>query len=114
MDREDAPRLSNERIVYAVLLGGAPLGLWIVLNFMRPDLIAPMLKHLFGFAISMAELLLVLGGIALYLVAALQRGSGAKIGLGLAGLLLCTLPAVFLILFGPVVFAFLYGNIDGR
>ena len=81
---------------------------------MRPDLIAPMLNHVFGYAITMAELLLVLGGAAMYLAAALQRGNGAKIGLGIAGLLLCTLPAVFLILFGPVVFAFMYGNLDGR
>jgi len=110
---QEAPRLSNERIVFALVLGCAPLGLWIVLNFMRPDLIAPMLNHLFGYAITMAELLLVLGGAAMYLAAALQRGSGAKIGLGVAGLLLCTLPAVFLILFGPIVFAFIYGRASG-
>jgi hypothetical protein len=111
---QEAPRLSNQRIAFALVLGCAPLGLWVVLNFMRPDLIAPMLNHVFGYLITLVELLLVLGGIALYLAAALQRGSGAKIGLGIAGLLLCTLPALFLILFGPIVFAFTYGNLDGR
>jgi hypothetical protein len=103
--------LSNRRIVTAVALGVLPLGLWTMLNFMRPDLMAPMLDHVFGYVITGVELLLVSLGVLVFLVAGLQTGSGTRIGLQIAGFLLCTLPALFLVLFGPVAFAFMYGNV---
>lgn len=102
--------LSNRRIATAIALGVLPLALWVVLNFMRPDLIAPMLDHVFGYVITAVELLLVSLGVLVFLVAGLQTGSGTRIGLQIAGFLLCTLPALFLVLFGPIVFAFMYGN----
>ena len=102
--------LSNRRIATAIALGVLHLALWVVLNFMRPDLIAPMLDHVFGYVITAVELLLVSLGVLVFLVAGLQTGSGTRIGLQIAGFLLCTLRALFLVLFGPIVFAFMYGN----
>jgi hypothetical protein len=103
--------LSHRRLATAIALGVLPLALWVVLNFMRPDLIAPMLDHVFGYVITAVELLLVSLGVLVFLVAGLQTGSGTRIALQIAGFLLCTLPALFLVLFGPIVFAFMYGNV---
>ncbi len=98
----------------ALVLGLLPVALWLVLNFMRPDLLAPMLDHVFGYVATTVELLLVSGSLVAYLAAALQERAGARVGLQLVGVLLFTLPAVFLVLFGPIVFAFMYGGIDAR
>ncbi|MDP1826166.1 MAG: hypothetical protein Q8L48_23065 [Archangium sp.] len=104
--------LSKGRIATAIALGVLPLALWTVLNFMRPDLMAPMLSHVFGYVLSGVELLLTSLGVLVFLVAGLQTGAGTRIGLQIGGFLLCTLPALFLVLFGPIVFAFMYGNVS--
>lgn len=103
--------LDNRRVVTAIALGVLPVGLWTMLNFMRPDLMAPMLDHVFGYVITGVELLLVSLGVLGFLVAGLQTGAGTRIGLQIGGFLLCTVPALFLVLFGPIVFAFMYGNV---
>ncbi len=98
----------------AAVLGGLPIGLFLVLNYLRPDLMAPMLDHVFGRAFVAAVLLLTTGGTGCYLLAALARFQSRtpRVLVGLAGLA-CTLPALALVLFGPIVFAFMFGNAGG-
>jgi hypothetical protein len=101
---------TNFRLFLGIVLGCLPLGLWLALNYVRPDLIAPMLQHVFGYAITAVELLCVLGGLVVYVVAATQRTAGARIGISIAAFFVCTLPAALMMIFGPVVFAFMYGG----
>ncbi len=110
---ETADPAANRRIAVAITLGCIPLVLAVVLNFLRPDLMRPMLGHVYGYGLMGAELMLIVGGMCIFVVAALQRGWGTRVGVALAGLALCTFPAVLLLLFGPIVFAFMFGNIGG-
>ena len=107
-------RLTHRNIAAAIALGCAPLVLAVVLNFMRPDLIAPMLDHIFGYVLVATTTVLVMGGVLVQLVAALQTSTGTRIGLSVAAFLLLTLPALGLVLFGPIVFAFMYGAQSGN
>ena len=99
-------------IVGSLSLGlGLPVLLALVLNYMRPDLIAPMLDHEFGYRLVLVEKFLCLGATALYLVATLAKFKTRtpKVLVVIAGVLFFTLPALLGILFGPIVFAFMYG-----
>jgi FtsH-binding integral membrane protein len=99
-------------VLGALALGmGLPVALALVLNSMRPDLIAPMLDHEFGYRLVLVERLLCVGATALYLVAALVRFKShtPKVLVVVAGVLFFTLPALLGILFGPIVFAFTHG-----
>ena len=90
---------NNRRLIGAIALGVLPIPLWFVLNYRRPDLLQPMLDHVFGYAITMAEFAFVIGGVAVQLVGALQKGGGTRIGIAIAGFLLCTLPALLMVIF---------------
>ena len=99
-------------ILGALFFGhGLPLTVAIVLNFLRPDLMAPMLSHEFGHRLVLVENLLCIGATALYLVAALAKFSSPtpRVLIRLAGCLFFTLPALLSILFGPIVFVLLFG-----
>ena len=112
---DKAERPTKRSVVAAIVFGTLPVWLWFVLNFMRPDLLAPMLDHVFGYIITVAEALLTLLALLAYLVvvAAKRQSRGRRIGLSIAAALLCTVPALLLVLFGPIVFAFMHGNQDG-
>jgi hypothetical protein len=100
----------NFRIGLGVAIGCIPLAVALLLNVLRPDLVKPMLQHIFGYTLGAVTLLCIIGGFVVYIVAAQQKSSGARIGISVAGFFVCTLPAIAMMLFGPVVFAFMYGS----
>lgn len=100
----------NFRIGLGVTIGSVPLVVALALNFLRPDLMSPMLQQVFGYGLSALVMLFIIGGFAVYIAAAQQRSSGARIGISVAGFFVCTLPAILMMVFGPIVFAFLYGG----
>jgi hypothetical protein len=100
-------------VLGALSLGlGLPIVLALVLNLMRPDLVAPMLDHQFGYLLVLAESVLCVGATGLYLVATLVRFQTRtpRVLISIAAALFCTLPALAGILFGPIVFALMYGR----
>jgi hypothetical protein len=67
--RSATPPNKVRPVAGALSLGlGLPLLLALVLNQLRPDLIAPMLDHPFGYWLVFVERVLCLGATALYLV----------------------------------------------
>lgn len=102
-------------------VGGTPLVLALMLNLLRPDLVAPMRRHLFGLLVAMGIVTfsLAAGGIAT--LSSFWVNRAAPVGepgrywrLAVSGLLpflLCTLPAMFVALFGPIVFALVFGDV---
>lgn len=104
-------------LIGAMVLGfGLPWGLGMALNSLRPDLMGPMLQHLFGLLLMLVEVVLCLGATATYLTAATVnfKSRTPRVVLTLAGALIFTLPAMLGVLFGPIVFAFLYGPAPSR
>jgi len=108
-----------------VVLGGAiagPTALALVLAFMRRDLLEPMLDHWFGYLVVGASSLLVgTQAIVLFLFFSLfnrraaqsdTSPTGPSVALSVASGLLCTLPVVFLVLFGPIVFRFVFVGVE--
>jgi len=91
-----------------------PFALFLTLNYLRPDLLQPMLDHAFGYALVFSVMpLTVLGALAQVLVVVVRgENQTARTLIAIAGFLLCTLPALFLVLFGPVVFAFMFGGVE--
>ena len=87
----------------------------LVLNFMRPDLMKPMLDHVYGYLLVLVIAVLTGVGTAvtLFVISAKQEKVGLQLGLSVGAFFLCTLPSVFLVLFGPIVFAFMFGNVGG-
>lgn len=110
----NAPPKPHPAWVVAVALMAAPIPLWFVLNYLRPDLVAAMLDHPSGSLVSIAELALTGLGLLVGLLAifALGEKRGVRIALVVGAWILCTLPALFLVVFGPIVFAFMFGNVD--
>ncbi|HYV49807.1 MAG TPA: hypothetical protein VFA20_33355 [Myxococcaceae bacterium] len=104
---------TGRKVVGAVALGSVlPLALAAVLGALRPDLMMPMLRHVFGYAVTGLVGLLSVAATALYLLASLGFQSRApRIAITLAGFFLCTLPALLAILFGPIIFAFAFGTL---
>lgn len=108
----------NERATSAWFFGalpgfGLPALLAFVLNLMRPDLMQPMLDHVFGYALVAAIALLSTLGTALY---GLGFGGNFKTRTARVILIVCTalfvtLPTIFAMLFGPIVFAFMFGTV---
>lgn len=88
-----------------------PPGLFVTLSFLRPDLIRPLLDHVFGYGFVAATTALTLLGGVLVGVSSLGalESKGLRLTAGLLGFVGCTLPALFLILFGPIVFALRFG-----
>ncbi len=86
-----------------------PLGLMGGLATSRPDLMGALLRGPPGALFMGGVALLAAGGGGAVAVSTtmLKEALGLRVGLGVAGVLLCTLPAVFVVLFGPVAFAFL-------
>jgi hypothetical protein len=97
----------------AALGAGLPIAVFMVLNFLRPDLIAPMLDHVFGRVFVGTEVVLWLIGTTFYGFAfSLEFKSRIpQVILIVCGVVLSTIPAVLGMLFAPVVFAFMYGNV---
>ena len=101
----------------AVFLGGAPLALAFVLNYLRPDLMQAMLDHVFGYHLVTMTSLLCEGGPAILLgsvavTPAPRKVLVTRIAASFA-FTFCFLPAIAAVLFGPVVFAFMFGNVAG-
>lgn len=111
----DGPRLrfSYARLIAPALSVGAPLALMLALNYSRPDLMGPMLDHVYGsLAVGVVSLLALVGAVATAIASLVDGESvAARVTIGLLGTLLCTVPAMVLMLFAPVVFAFMFGNV---
>ena len=117
--------LGRPHFIAAGSLVVLPLGLAVILTFMRPDLVAPMLDHMFGYVVVSALALLVsLGSGAMLLGLSLvdrfvrrerlaTRGV-LTLGVGAISLLLFTFPALLLMTISPIVFAFKFGNVEGE
>jgi hypothetical protein len=106
-----AEKKPDVRWVAPALSFVTPYALFLVLNFLRPDLMQPMLDHVYGFMLVRLTVLFstlgaVLAGLANYAV----KAPWARVLLGLASVFLGTLPALFLVAFGPIVFAFMFGG----
>lgn len=103
------PALKIRPIVAAFALGeGIPAALALVLNFLRPDLMAHLLDSEFGPRMIFGEQLLCAGATGLYLLAGLVpfKTRTPRVLLALAGAPFFTMPALAGIVFGPIVFAF--------
>lgn len=90
-----------------------PLALFVTLVFLRPDLQLSLLRRPFGLLLLVGEFTLSLGGAAGVAVWS-HRGlesPGLRVVLGLAGLFVCTFPAVVLMLLAPIVYAFMFGEV---
>ncbi len=106
-------RLPLYALPFALSTTIAPVTFALVLNYLRPDLMQPMLDHIFGYLIFAVISLLGVGGAGVViLVAVFKKSVPATVGTWLGSLVLCTFPAVFLVLFGPIVFAFMYGAVE--
>lgn len=103
------------RFVPAAAAFVLPFGLFAVLNFMRPELMQAMLDHVFGYLVpAIVVPLTVVGALAQFLVVVVRGENRAvRTLIAIAAFLLCTLPALSLVLFGPIVFAFMFGNVGG-
>jgi hypothetical protein len=90
----------------------APPAIMLVgLSFARPDLIRPMLDHVFGYLIlGIVGVLWLAQGLIVGFSWMREVRLGLRIGITAGSVALCTLPMVFLILFGPIVWAFMFGN----
>jgi hypothetical protein len=88
---------------------GLPVALAFALNLMRPDLIRPVLEHPSGHLLFGTVGVLCLAATGLYLSAGLVQFQKRtpRVLTALAGAFLCTLPALLLILLGPIAFAFM-------
>jgi len=107
----DQPR-PHAAIAAAVLLGaGVPVGAALVLSVRRPDLFESVRSRESGTWLIAGVSLLCLAATAIYLVAALApfRTRAPRRVLAVAGFLLCSLPALLAIAFGPLAVAFMYG-----
>jgi hypothetical protein len=97
-------------------LGGGALplfayfGLSMILNFMRPDLMRPMLDHIFGFLLISAVVFLSCVNLFVTRLLLLVRHAGVRLGLVLVFQLLAVFGAVFVALFAPIIFAFMFGD----
>ena len=102
-------------LVAVLVMGFSPMALWFVLNYLRPDLVQAMLDHQFGYVVSLAEFALVGAGTGLALYGLTAKGDrpGVQAALIVVAGLFFTLPAHLLVLFGPIVFAFMFGKLDG-
>jgi hypothetical protein len=101
-------RSSRTRVLVALGVGLLPpLLLMLALNFLRPDLMTPFLSSELGHSLIQLESFLVVAGTLCFLGAALGRFKGrtGPVLLWVAGLLGGSVPALFLILFGPIVTA---------
>jgi hypothetical protein len=98
-----------------------PLVVGTVLAAMRPDLMGPMFAHFFGFGLA-AGLLLLIGAQAALLYFGMRGANRneVKLGtssaarsaiLGAVGLFFCSAPSVFLLLFGPIIFRFMFAEL---
>jgi hypothetical protein len=92
-----------------------PISVFFFLNYLRPDLMQPMLDHVFGYLLVALIGGLAFGGGGAFLAAtAFTLSTRGVVALSIARALLCTLPAILLVVFGPIVFAFMFGNIEGK
>jgi len=91
------------------VVGLSPVLLATVLQFMRPDLVGPMMQHQFGSVAFGLLVLLSLVGAGLLTAINLAHSKALRWTVRVLALLLCWLPATFLALFAPIVFAFMYG-----
>jgi hypothetical protein len=99
-------------LVKAMLLGaGVPLALALALNARRPDLFQEMFEHGVGVWMLCGVGVLSLGAAGAFLAAELVPFAGRTRPwlLNVVGFLLCTLPALITLLFGPIAIAFMYG-----
>jgi|SRR6185312_11130628 len=100
------------RVATAIGFGlGIPGALQLALNYMRPDIMESYLHDGPGLAwLSIASVIAAIGT-GLYVLVALEiPGTRTKrIVVTVLGALFFTLPAVFTILFGPILAAFLRG-----
>lgn len=104
-------RITTRGLVVAVILGSLPFALALALSYLRPDLIAPMLQTTYGYVMISVVTLLVMLSTAAYVLVGTSESRGARIGVTIAIFVLGTLPALLLVLFGPIVFAFMFGTV---
>ena len=115
---QPAPQRSDRALPVAALIAVAGVQLpsalaLVTLAFMRPDLFRPMLEDLFGYLFfSVVALMWFVQGAVVGLTWGRETGTGAKVGVTVGALALCTLPMILLIIFGPIVFAYVFGNTE--
>ena len=85
-------------------------GLSRLLAFMRPDLEGAMWDHLFGWLVLAVMLLLSAVAAALTRLVFFSQRAGLRVGLALLIQAIAVFAAVFLALFTPIIFAFMYGQ----
>lgn len=99
---------------WALLVGAVPFAIWVVvssvLNYLRPDLIQPMLDHTFGYVLIRAVTFLLGANVLVVRLLLSIPQPALRRGLVIALELVAVLGAVFVPLFAPIVFAFLFGN----
>lgn len=106
-------RMPSPAALIAVMQAGLPFAVALWVNYQRPDLMQPMLDYVFGYAVLGLIVLLVGGGAAATLFVSSRTDSPvALLGSCAASLLFCTFPSILLVLFGPIVFAFIFGKVD--
>jgi len=98
--------------VGAFVLGTLPVSLFFVLNFLRPDLMGPMLDHPAGRTYVPAVASSAGLSLLFYLLAVAGpfRARWPRVLLYVAGGVVTSL-AFLVALFGPIVFALLYGDV---
>lgn len=103
------------RTASALMLGyGVPFLVFNFVNFMRPDLIQPMLDHLFGYALIGALVALASFTTSLYgfaMTVPFTR-DWPRVLLIFCGIVFGTIPSIFGIFFGPIIYAFMFGNLE--
>lgn len=91
----------------AIVLGGLPIGVFFVLNALRPDLMEALLATPAGLVFARGLFGLSALATAFYLWAALGTFAARwrkNLLIGLTAVVL-TVPALLLVVFGPIVFA---------
>ena len=100
------------RVAMALGFGlGIPAVLQLALNYLRPDVMTPYLRDGHGLVILTVAFAIAAIGAGLYVLVVLEvPGTRFKrIVVAVVGALLFTMPALFIILFGPIVSVMLRG-----
>lgn len=117
--------LGRSHFVVAGSAAVMPIALAALLNYMRPDLTAPLLDHPWGalvvsvivFLDGLGPAVMLLGWWLVQRFVNQERRTLRRFltfGVGSGAMLLFTLPAIFLVLFSPVAFVFMYGGDEAK
>jgi hypothetical protein len=109
-------------MIVAAYWGALPIVMAIALNYLRPDLVAAPSENVFAPIVTALFFLLDGLGTAIMMVGwwllGLQDQKRTavcvlEVVVGVFPILFCFLPAIAIVLFGPIVYAFMYGGAIG-